>query len=207
MKFERLTDNGQLWAVVFDGESKNALDRVFEEWNDYQWLRDFFKRHYADLSSYFHIVDIDRASEMTLGRTKAKGRNSAHSSWLRLYAIRLESGRYIITGGAIKLTATMKNTDKELAVLQKHETTTNWRQIAEWRRDNSHWLRYSGFIALAVLNRLETLGISQKQLAEKMNCTPQYVSKLLKGTENLTLDTISRLEECLDLDLIRKALS
>lgn len=150
MKFERLTDNGQLWAVVFDGESKNALDRVFEEWNDYQWLRDFFKRHYADLSSYFHIVDIDRAifdtvddanyleclimdinpdinldevfyplenyraSEMILGRTKAKGRNSAHSSWLRLYAIRLESGRYIITGGAIKLTATMKEREHTL---------------------------------------------------------------------------------------------
>ena len=40
-----------------------------------------------------------------------------------------------------------------------------------------------------------------------MECSPQYVSKLLKGSENLTLDTISKLEECLDLDLVRSALT
>ena len=32
----------------------------------------------------------------------------SHSSWLRLYAIKLIPGVYIITGGAIKLTATMQ---------------------------------------------------------------------------------------------------
>lgn len=100
-----------------------------------------------------------------------------------------------------------KATDKELSVLEKHEVRTDWREKAEWRRENRRWLRYSGFIALTVLRRLEELKMSQKELAEKMNCSPQYVSRLLKGSENLTLDTISKLEECLDLDLVKSALT
>ena len=97
--------------------------------------------------------------------------------------------------------------NKELSVLKKHEVKTNWRENAQWRRENRRWLRYSGFIALTVMHRLEELKMSQKELAEKMKCSPQYVSKLLKGSENLTLDTISKLEECLDLDLVRSALT
>ena len=100
-----------------------------------------------------------------------------------------------------------KATDKEFSVLEKHEVKTDWREKAEWRRENHRWLRYSGFIALTVMHRLEELKMSQKELAEKMNCSPQYVSKLLKGSENLTLDTISKLEENLDLDLVRSALT
>jgi plasmid maintenance system antidote protein VapI len=39
-------------------------------------------------------------------------------------------------------------------------------------------------------------------LAERMNCTQQYVSKILKGTENLSLDTMDRLERALQINLI-----
>ena len=104
-------------------------------------------------------------------------------------------------------TTMKKAIDKELSVLEKHEVKTDWREKAEWRRENRRWLRYSGYIALTVLQRLEELKMSQKELAEKMNCSPQYVSRLLKGSENLTLDTISKLEVCLDLDLVRSALT
>jgi transcriptional regulator with XRE-family HTH domain len=101
----------------------------------------------------------------------------------------------------------MKVIDKELSVLEQHEVKTDWKAKAQWRRDNRRWLRYSGFIALTVIHRLAELKMSQKELAERMNCSPQYISKLLKGSENLTLDTISRLEECLNLDLVKTALS
>ena len=107
----------------------------------------------------------------------------------------------------VSKTTMKKVTEKELYVLEKHEVKTDWRKKAQWRRENRRWLRYSGFIALTVMHRLEELKMSQKELAEKMNCSPQYVSKLLKGSENLTLDTISKLEECLDLDLVRGALT
>ena len=45
-------------------------------------------------------------------------------------------------------------------------------------------------------------GLTQKALAERMNCTQQYVSKILKGQENLSLDILSRLEDALGISLI-----
>jgi transcriptional regulator with XRE-family HTH domain len=42
----------------------------------------------------------------------------------------------------------------------------------------------------------------QKALAERMNCTQQYVSKILKGSENMPLDTLSKLEDALGINLI-----
>ena len=45
-------------------------------------------------------------------------------------------------------------------------------------------------------------GLIQKALAERMNCTQQYVSKILKGKENMSLDTLSKLEDALGINLI-----
>ena len=42
----------------------------------------------------------------------------------------------------------------------------------------------------------------QKALAERMNCTQQYVSKIPKGRENIPLDTLSKLEDELGINLI-----
>lgn len=101
----------------------------------------------------------------------------------------------------------MKTREEVVSALKEFEVKTPWLQKSERRRKNHAWLRYSGYIALRVLDRLDELGLSQKELAEKMGCSPQYVSKLVKGSENLTLETISKLEECLDLDLIESALT
>ena len=49
---------------------------------------------------------------------------------------------------------------------------------------------------------MKELSITQKELAEKMNCTQQHISSLLTGKANLTLETIAKLEDSLDLDLI-----
>ncbi|WP_337864360.1 helix-turn-helix transcriptional regulator, partial [Paraprevotella clara] len=46
------------------------------------------------------------------------------------------------------------------------------------------WMYYSQAIAATMSNRMEELGMTQRALAEKMNCTQQYVSKVLKGREN-----------------------
>ena len=35
-----------------------------------------------------------------------------------------------------------------------------------------------------------------------MNCTQQYVSKILKSRENMSLDTLSKLEDALGINLI-----
>ena len=56
----------------------------------------------TDLDMLFRPLDNYRTAEMVLGKEKAKGfRTSGHSSWLRLYALKLEPQAYVITGGAI----------------------------------------------------------------------------------------------------------
>ena len=97
--------------------------------------------------------------------------------------------------------------NKDIKILEGFEAKTSWREEAEYRRNNRRWLRYSGFIALKIIHRLDELDLSKHELAQKMNCSPQYISKLVKGQENLTLETIAKLEDVLGIDLVRNALS
>ena len=93
---------------------------------------------------------------------------------------------------------------KTLEFLEAHqsETPSKWREEAEWRRENASRLRHSQQIAVKVLLKMKELQLTQKALAERMNCTQQYVSKILKGKENLSLDTMTRLEEALEISLV-----
>ena len=59
-------------------------------------------------------------------------------------------------------------------------------------------------IAMLMLDRMEELGMSQKQLAEKMNCSPQYISKVLRGRENLSLETLTKIENALEISIIKE---
>ena len=93
--------------------------------------------------------------------------------------------------------------------LEAHQSSTpsRWREEAQWRRDNEYWLKYSRHITLQVLRAMETQSVTQVELAKRMGCTQQYVSNLLKGSSNMTLETIARLERALNLDLVKSALS
>ena len=76
----------------------------------------------ADLDKLFRPLDNSRSSEMILGKEKARLHNTPkHASWLRIYAIKLEPGIYVITGGAIKLTRTMQEREHTLVELARME--------------------------------------------------------------------------------------
>ncbi len=81
----------------------------------------------ADLDLLFRPLENDRTSEILLGKEKAQIKNRPqHASWLRIYAIKLEPGCYIITGGAIKLTRTMREREHTLTELTKMEEVRNY---------------------------------------------------------------------------------
>lgn len=163
MTFDRILEDGRLWAVRYDGEGDNCFEILFSQWYDMQWLKSFFNENLPDLESYFHITNVyeavletmeeasrleclmldiapdadldllfrhlesSRFSEMVLGKEKARGDGSRrHSSWLRIYAIKLERGIYLVTGGAIKLTATMAERSHTLSELAKMELVRNY---------------------------------------------------------------------------------
>lgn len=55
---------------------------------------------------------------------------------------------------------------------------------------------------MQMLDKMEQMKISQKQLAERMNCSQQYISKTLKGKENLSLETLTKIENALDIQIL-----
>lgn len=81
-------------------------------------------------------------------------------------------------------------------------TPSPWLEKARWRAENREWLRTAADIALRCLRVMRAQGITQKELAERMDVSPQQVSKILKGKENLTLETIEKLEKALGISLI-----
>ena len=96
----------------------------------------------------------------------------------------------------------MKQKTLEFLETHKSETPSTWREDAEWRRDNWTWLQHSQKIAVKILLQMKVWGLTQKSLAEQMNCTQQYISKILKGKENMSLETLSKLENALKINLI-----
>jgi len=65
-------------------------------------------------------------------------------------------------------------------------------------------LRESQNIALKVLARLDELHWSQRRLAEAMGVSPQQVSKIVSGKENLTIESLVKLEDVLGIPFLAK---
>lgn len=78
-------------------------------------------------------------------------------------------------------------------------TPSRWREEAEWRRENRAWLRRSQAVAMKMLDKMEEMKWTQSQVAEKLGCSQQYVSRIVKGSENLTLEMLSKIEDTLDI--------
>lgn len=89
--------------------------------------------------------------------------------------------------------------------LEQHQSAapSRWREAAQARKANKEWLRYSQKIAMRMLDKMEEQDITQKQLAERMGCSQQYVSKILKGCENLSLETLSKIESALNITIMQ----
>ena len=140
-----------LYAFKYSDEAFDELERLLNEWNNIEMLRKFFEENSKDLKyfqlevddaifetrkeasglrkklitlsteenpdldSIFVNLDDNEWRIIELAKQKSKKR------WLRLYALRIDTNTYVITGGAIKLTHEMKvrlHTAKELDKLE-----------------------------------------------------------------------------------------
>ena len=64
------------------------------------------------------------------------------------------------------------------------------------------WVRNSRLIAQIAGTLAKKKGLTQAALADKIGVSQQYVSKILKGQENLSLDTITGLGDALGVNFI-----
>ena len=99
----------------------------------------------------------------------------------------------------------MKTANEIVSKLREHQSSSpsKWRENAEWRMANKPWLRYSQHIAMKMLDKMDELGMTQKHLSELMGCSQQYVSRIVKGNENLTLEMLSKIEDNLGVEVFK----
>lgn len=96
--------------------------------------------------------------------------------------------------------------DKAIEIVKKNQIEdSRWQIEATEAKDNWDWMKYSTQIALRVRSEMKLNGITQCTLASKLGCTQQYVSLILKGKENLTLETIAKLESALQIHLLNQS--
>lgn len=92
--------------------------------------------------------------------------------------------------------------ERAIEIVKKNQVeSVCWQKEAVEDRNNWAWKKYSMQIALKVRSKMKADGMTQCALASKLGCTQQYVSLILKGKENLTLETIAKLESALQINL------
>lgn len=80
---------------------------------------------------------------------------------------------------------------------------SKWEKDARFRIENKKWLDYSSSIAVRIAACIEDKeNFNQESLADLLKVSPQQISKILKGEQNLTLKTIGNLSDALNIELI-----
>jgi len=94
----------------------------------------------------------------------------------------------------------MSNKEKFLALVSDEKSNTVER--SKERIKNRAMLKESQIIALKVLQKLDYLKWSQADLAREMWVSPQQISKIVCGKENLTIETQIKLQNILDIPIL-----
>jgi transcriptional regulator with XRE-family HTH domain len=55
---------------------------------------------------------------------------------------------------------------------------------------------------MLMLDRMEALGLTQQMLALQMNVSQEYIGKVLKGKENLSIETLAKIEDILHIHIL-----
>ena len=134
MTFDRVIEDGRLWAVKYKGEKINALQQVLAQWKDADWLADFFMQNFDDLMTYFKVTDIEEAIYQTMDDRDELAciiMDISPDADLDRFFRPLDNNRTseMILGkekGPIKLTHTMQERQHTLLELEKMEKVRNF---------------------------------------------------------------------------------
>lgn len=94
----------------------------------------------------------------------------------------------------------MTNKEKFLALTSEDQSNTLEKN--KERKKNRAMLRESQKIAIKILKCLDDLKWSQRRLAKEMGVTPQQISKIVSGKENLTIETLIKLQTILNVPIL-----
>ncbi len=96
---------------------------------------------------------------------------------------------------------------KAIQFLETHQSgeRSTFADDVKWRQENASWLRRSRKVAYAIMDYMQDCHLSRNDVAEKLEVSPQYVSKILSGKTNFSFRTISEIEERLGIDVFQAA--
>lgn len=81
------------------------------------------------------------------------------------------------------------------------KTATGWKTRAKIDSGNRRNIKRAQLFALELLDYMEIHNIKQKDLAERMDVSPQQVNKILRAKSNLTFETLDKIEEALGVTI------
>lgn len=73
---------------------------------------------------------------------------------------------------------------------------------AKWRQDNEVWLKWSQGIVMKIIDYMQEHKLSRADIASRLGCSPQYVSKILSGHTNFSFKSIAEIEKCLNIRIM-----
>ncbi len=82
------------------------------------------------------------------------------------------------------------------------DAASKWPKEAQERSAKRGALQHARRVSLLVLRELDNQQLSQTALADKMGVSRQQVTKIVKGQENFTFETVAKLEEALGISIL-----
>ena len=94
------------------------------------------------------------------------------------------------------------STTKEKFLSKVSSCDNTWITENDFKLLNPEEIKLRASIALELRRYMKDNSLKQSDLAKQLSVSPQYVNKILRGRENLTLHTFFRLNSVLNLNLV-----
>ncbi|MBQ0129615.1 MAG: helix-turn-helix transcriptional regulator [bacterium] len=93
---------------------------------------------------------------------------------------------------------------KTLDFLEAHQSdeSSTFVEEAKWREENAVWLRWSQSVAMIIVDYMQENGLTRSDIAERLGCSPQYVSRILSGKTNFSFKSIADIEARLGISCL-----
>ena len=94
--------------------------------------------------------------------------------------------------------------EKTLKFLEKYLSSepSTFAEEAKWRQENEVWLKWSQGIAMKIIDYMQEHKLSRADIASRLGCSPQYVSKILSGHTNFSFKSIAEIEKSLNIRIM-----
>lgn len=98
---------------------------------------------------------------------------------------------------------------KTLDFLEAHLSSepSTFEADAKWRQENGVWLKWSQGVAMSIVDYMQENGLSRADIAERLGCSPQYVSRILSGTTNFSFKSVADIEARLGISCMASAMA